>query len=280
MGCYPICVLNQGGVFGTGIELRDSNKTVRYTGSPEEIESQCEALDALDKQTEARKTAMVVAAVLGGIVGFGGVIGDLWALAIPAFVVSAAALVYYASINNNDIEDRKLLSAREILETLKPELKNGRPAQLDIDFRLYDNARTNGVWMTLATTLEDGTGLKLDISTHFKRKTRRKRNYTKIKDKLHERLVLTFIPPKGRRFGPEASERIAPTKIAGLTLRAVKVRPKVSSFSFASPTMVRVRGRGGWSNDRLISLIGNRAAMAAVIVSFRALAESGVTEAA
>ncbi len=280
MGCYPGGVLDQRGGGGTSIELRNSNKAVTYSGSPEEIESSCAALDAADDQTEGRKTAMVAVAALGGVVGFGGVMLDAWGVAVSALIVVVAALLYYGWINDDDIEDRKLRTARELLRTLRPELKPGRPAQLGIDFRLYDNSKTDGVWMTLATTLDDDTGLKLDISTHYKRKTRPKRKYTKIKDKLHERITLTFTPPKGRRFNPEPSQPIAPARISTLTLRTAKVSPRATVLTYASPQMLRVRGRGGWSNHGLMHLIDERDAVSAIIASYRALAESGITQAA
>lgn len=272
-------MVDQRGVFGSSLELRDANKTVTYSGSPEEIEAECEALDALDKETEMRRTAAAVAAFATGVLCMIGFVTDSFWMVGICFALAVAALVYRASIGSDDIEDRKLATARELLSALAPELKRGRPVKLDLDFRLYDNDRTDGVWMTLATTLEDGTGLALDVSTHFKRKTRAKRKYTKIKDKIHERLTLTFTPPKGRRFVPGAKARIAPTRLPALALRAVKVSPKATTLTFSSPQMLRVRGRGGWNNGGLTHLIDEKAALFAIIASYRALAESGVSQA-
>lgn len=266
-------------MFGSSLELRDTDKTVSYSGSPEEVDAACEALDALDKQTEGRRTAAAVvgsAAVVLGAIGF---VVELLLLAGVSWGVAVALFAYRSIIGGDDIEDRKLATARELLSTLAPELKRGRPVKLDLDFRLYDNYSSDGVWMTLQTTLEDGTGLQLGVSTHFKRKARAKRKYTKIKDKIHERLTLTFIPPKGRRFAPEARARIAPTRLPTLTLRAVKVSPKAATLTYSSPQMHRVCGRGGWDNGGLTYLIDEKAALFAIIASYRALAESGVSQA-
>ena len=280
MDCYRTPVVTQRGVFGTSLELRDANKTVSYSGTPEEIESECEALDALDKHTELAKTMAIVFGILAGLVTFVGFTSDIVWLTIVGLGGVGVAVFYVMTVKDDDIEDRKLFSAREILATLAPELRRGRPVRLDIDFRLYDNPSTDGVWMKLAGTLHDGTGVDLRISTHHKRKTRRKRKYTKIKDKLHERLVLTFTPPKGRRFDPDAQSRIAPAAISGLSLRGVKVSPKAAELQFSTPAMLRIRARGGWSDSGLTQLIGKREALFAVVAAYRALAQSGVAKGA
>ncbi len=258
-------------VTGQAIELRDSDKTVSYSGTPEEVELQCDALAQLDKKTESQKKMLGLGAVGALLV----IIGGFFTESLVLGGIGAAGIVFigimFSVVRNDDIEDRKLELARWIVDTLRPELKANRPLQLDLDFRGYDNRRTDGTWLTLAMTLEDSVGLRFSVSTHFKRKTRSKRKYTKIKDKLHERVSLTFVAPKGKSFDPSVQERFQSFPVPKLQLRSVKVTPKAATVVYATQAMQRVRGRNGWSNAGLHSLVEGSMSLAAIIASYRAL---------
>ena len=249
----------------------DSDKAVSYSGTPEQVELECEALALLDKATESKKSILLVSGVVSVFALFGAFVISSMLLGGLAIVAIGGIGAYYYSINDDDIEDRKLNLARWLVDTLKPELKANRPVQLDLDFRGYDNPKTDGSWMTLAMTLEDGVGLRLSISTHFKRKTRAKRKYTKIKDKLHERVSLTFVAPKGRSFDPAGKDRFKSHPVPKLQLRSVKISPKAATIVYSTPQMQRVSGRGGWSNVGLDNLVQGSTSVAAIIASYRAL---------
>lgn len=253
------------------IELLDTNKSVTYSGSAQEVESQCEALAKLDKKTEGQNKILGIAAVASLLV----IIGAFFVESTVVGVIGAVGLVFsgifLAVIRNDDIEDRKLELARWLVGTLKSELKANRPLQLDLDFRGYDNRRTDGTWLTLAMTLEDGVGLRLSVSTHFKRKTRSKRKYTKIKDKIHERVSLTFVAPKGKAFNPSVKDQFRSRAVPQLQLRSVKINPKAATVVYTTQQMQRVRGRHGWSNHGLTNLVDGSTSVAAIIASYRAL---------
>lgn len=254
----------------TALELRDSNKTVAYTGSVDEIEAECEALAALDKETEQKKRLTWIGFIGGGLLILGGVVTDLWAIAIPGLGIIVGSGIYYFQINQHDIEDRKLETARWILDTLKSELKAARPAELGLDFRGYDNFDAGPHWLTLKMTLDNGVGVSLAVSTHFKRKERRKRKYTKIKDKIHERIAVTFTPPKGQVFSASSTQPNI-RQHAGLMLRSAKRSAKSATFVFATMPKVRVKSRHGWSGISSGDVTDGRKAVSAVITGFRAL---------
>lgn len=254
----------------TALELRDSDKTVTYAGSVEEVETQCEALAILDKETEQKKRLTWIGFVAGALFCLGAIVADSWLLTVPGALIFGGSGIYYLRINSDDIEDRKLEAARWILDTLKPELKASRPVKLDIDFRGYDNYAAEANWLALKMTLDNGVGLAVTVSTHFKRKERSKRKYTKIKDKIHERIAVTFTPPKGQQFGASGGQPVQ-RRFGALNLRSAKRSAKAATFVFATNPVLRVKGRGGWSAVSSGDLVDGKKSVVAVITGFRSL---------
>jgi hypothetical protein len=257
------------------IELSDASKSVEYSGSPAEIEAQCEALAAQDKKAEGYKRVAIAGMVIGLVVAFFSFMIQVLALTAVAVGIAIVSAVFYFAVSSDDIEDRKLEIGRTLLRTLQTELKQGRPATLLLDFRGYDNAMADEAWLTLRAVLHDGTGIQLAVSTHHKRKTRAKRKYTKIKDKIWERVTLQLRPPKGKQFDPAAAGRLQQTRVPMLELRGTKVTPKAASFVYETKRMVRVRNRYGWQNQGLHSLVDEKVSLGVLIASYRALASAG-----
>lgn len=254
------------------IELSDANKTIEYSGSPQEIDQQCEALAALDAKAEKLKVAAIIALVMSVLIGFISFASQTLPGIALAVLLGVGALILYFSMNAEDIEDRKLEIARNLLRILQTELRDGRPSHLSMDFRGYDNHHSDGVWLNLKTVLHDGVGVQLEVSTHHKRKTRAKRKYTKIKDKIWERVTLKLSPPKGKRFDPAAAQRLRRLPVPKMAVRSSKVAPKAATFVYETRRMVRVRNRYGWQDQNLTDLVDENMSLAALIASYRALA--------
>ena len=152
------------------------------------------------------------------------------------------------------------------LWTFAAELKANRPVKAIADFRsaeklqpLYHQVAGTGLfeqqrermawshhWLILRMTLADGVGVSIDITTQLKRKTARKRKYTKKKDALIERVAIKLTPPKGKAFPTQ--QRMPPPPRTGLVLRRAEIRPRAALFVFQTPVMRRVYTRYGWNS--------------------------------
>ncbi|MBI4953095.1 MAG: hypothetical protein HY908_13760 [Myxococcales bacterium] len=260
----------------TSMAPRDANKRVALRGTHAEVIARCDALHATDKRTEAWKTVLIVGLVLSGV---GAVIGlglkTQPVVAVVCSVVLVTLAIVWFAIRHHDIEDRKLETAATLLRALGTELDVGRPIELDLDFRIYSKTQPTDAWMAVRLMLENGVGLELRVTTRFKRKSRSKRKYTKIKDRLQELVTITYTPPKGKAFGADAAARLRPVGTPTLWPRAARLAPRAATFVYATAPMVRLRARGGWQNGMLGGLVDGRAAVAAVIASYGALSAAG-----
>src|SRR5690606_37506457 len=136
--------------------------------------------------------------------------------AVGAALGVIAAVLFFVRwrVKLGDLEDRKLSVVAEVARRLGPEVKAKRPIEAEIDFRAHHklppkestSSWGNGAyayehpWLRLSFVLQDGTKAELTGTLHAKRKTRRKRKYTKIKERCYETLTVQLAPPAGRPF--------------------------------------------------------------------------------
>jgi hypothetical protein len=263
------------------------------------VEAQLAKLHALhkkDKATEKRVTVLgwsavgciiagVASFILAGMTGFDAL---LYGIALVPLIVPL--MIFRAILKRSDIDDRKLHAARRLLEVLGGDLKPGTPVALKIDFGGYDRskpvAKAGGFfstvkeyqfvkrdWLDLRFTLADGTRVKLTASTHAKRKTKAKRKYTKVKDKISERLNLIFTAPKGRTLNPAMGHALRQRLHRGqMRITTCKVKPRAAMIGFSFGVASRYRGRAGWSSHGLSSLIDGDDTLFAVVRSYKATA--------
>lgn len=249
-----------------------------------------------DKSTEKRVKVLgwsAVGCVLFAIASF--VLAavthvDELLVGIAAVPLIVPILIVRAIFKRSDIDDRKLHAARRLLEVIAGDLKPGSTVALKIDFGGYDRLKpvskeggwfssvksyqfVKRDWLDLRFTLADGTRVKVTASTHTKRKTKAKRKYTKVKDKISERLNLILTAPKGRTLNPSTAHALRQRLSGGRTrVTTCKVKPKAAMIGFAFGVASRYRGRAGWSSHGLSSLVDGDATLMAVLKSYKATA--------
>ncbi|MCA9719553.1 MAG: hypothetical protein H6713_26750 [Myxococcales bacterium] len=258
-------------------ELHDAPKVDLSISAPlQEVLARCEQIHSDDKQAERRKKIVLVVGITGAIVLF---FITMFAFESPFvfmgvfFLGFIGVMLLYQRVGAADIEDRKLEVVDSVLRALGPELRSNRPVKVDVDFSAYTHSDGNHEWLKLELGLQDGTAVRVQGVTSFKRKTRAKRKYTKIKDKLIDRLIVTLSPPKGRAFDPQAKLR-ANQRVGGLRVRRWSVKPRAARVEFETGRMMRVRGRGGWTGVGLEGQLDGQSTLLGIMASYRMLAAS------
>lgn len=152
---------------------------------------------ASDKEAEkalARWQAGCLVCVLGLFASFFAVsaMGPLL-VPIPVVlgVIGIVTLWKMSHHGEKNLEDRKLESARKVVQVLRADIPAAQPVRLEIDFRDYQSAsgRTGAgdyeqTWLKATTALADGNAVALGVGEDVKRKERSKRKYTKVKERI------------------------------------------------------------------------------------------------
>ncbi len=224
------------------------------------------------------------------VTGIGSFLGLMLVFPLVLLIPFCILLYLYFKANNKDVEDRRLDVARHLLDTLKGEIKTGTQVILEMDFRRYDqaNAPPKGAfsqqWLRMALVLRNGAALQVSAVTHCKRKSRRKRKYTKHKDKLREALTLDIRPAKGASFNPAQSQRIAQALAKPLPqaqLRRCQLKPKTAQVSFMTAEAVHMSPAGRFANPftNRQALLDAHKVLTLTTMGFRAVSQSNATTA-
>jgi hypothetical protein len=266
------------------------------------------ALYSADKKAERLKNTFGTFAVLGFVSAVIGVfIGAFAEIGAAAYWVAVgvagaggiAGAIAASFFGKNDVDDRKLDAALRVFEVIGPELKATRKAAVWIDFKGADrtkpisndtsffNATGTKVfkkpeWLRLRFTLLDGTALRVTASTTIKRKQRAKRKYTKVKDKVSDELIVQVKAPAGSQLSATAAEELAKRFVGrqGMSLKSVRIKPRVAQLVFRTVPAQRTRARAGWSGFQLDRLLDGPKVLDAVIFSYKATAAAGAQQAA
>lgn len=154
------------------------------------------------------------------------------------FVVS---LIMYLVYKAKDFDNRKLLLAMDVLNFVKKDMPQKSRCKLTVSFDHYkkhgklvnqDKAGFWGStslycyedeWITMQGKLYDGNAFGLSINQMVKRKERRKKKYTKVKEKIQEDILLTLkIDPETYGGMAKITEKIQKgASAAGLSIRKV-----------------------------------------------------------
>ncbi len=254
---------------------RDNNKLMQFSGTPEEFEARCEKMNASDKRSESLRTVFIGLTIAGGVLAFAGLsTGASMMLGLGVVMAAGFGIGAYLA-GTGDIEDRKLEMARTLVDTFKSELRKGRPIQVDIDFRGYWRYESGDSWLTVKMVLENGVAAQLSASDSCKRKTRRKRKYTKIKDKIVETLVVRLTPPKGQSLDPAMAMDRRPISVGALKLRQARATPRAATFVFATGQIFRLKGRSGWNDGGYSQMPSGADAVRSMIASYHLLGRAG-----
>jgi hypothetical protein len=248
----------------------------------------CAELHVEDKRTERKKRVLLVLGIASFVLAFGtfmaGSAMEMPALGLVPLVPAIALFVVRAIISSGDIEDRKLDAVAGVLAHLASELKPGRPVRARADFacpeqdkaRLTDHRGAASVyehaWLSLEMTLEDGSLVSVEGTTISKQKKKSKRKYTKIKDRLEERLTIRIAPPRAKASRGMPRPARPDLVDLGLTLLRAETGPRGARFDFKTRSAQRVFGRGGWTGAGLENLLDGHKITAAVISSYKAAA--------
>ncbi|MCA9654632.1 MAG: hypothetical protein H6712_10060 [Myxococcales bacterium] len=255
---------------------RDSKKRLVASGPPAQVKARYATLHASDKTAELVRKVTLYLAIALGVVSFVGLVGEsMWVfgIALAAVVVVVAVRMSFASA---DIEDRKLEMARTLVETFEPELRPGRPIEVEIDFRGYWRYQPGQAWLSLKMTLANGVVAQVSALDRCKRKSKAKRKYTKIKDKITSSLVVRFTPPKGQRLEGGLQVRGKRMSVGPLTMRSAKITPRAAVFVFSTGTIVRVRDRSGWREGAYVGhMPKGKHAVKALIAAYHLLGRAG-----
>ena len=267
------------------------------------IRREIEALHTSDKAAEVKKKkfthwsmgliggavlTLVVGAMLAGVTGL-----PIPFLAFPLFIAGAITLILRSRAGRCDVDDRKLDVVRAILDTLGPEMHLKRPVGINLDFHGYHRSKPvsknlswgSGTrvfakrWLHLSFCLLDGTAVAVHATSHVKRKSKAKRKYTKVKDRIVDEIDIYFKLGQGRQLEPDdaaARIRAAIPAATGLTIRAVSGKPRGAHVSLRTAPAMRFSGRGGWSQRDLTRLADGPKVVRALIGAYRGLSGARV----
>jgi hypothetical protein len=136
----------------------------------------------------------------------------IWGLTVTVAAVGFGIFAARRMIHHDqlDLEDRKVETLQKLLSLLRADVPAVQPVKVDVDFRDYVKAgeqRAPGswshTWLRTTTALADGTALALTLAEDVKRKERRKRKYTKIKERIVGEAAIDLR--LGRQYGDAAA---------------------------------------------------------------------------
>jgi hypothetical protein len=127
-------------------------------------------------------------------------------LAVLTVVVGGTTYAWYAGL---DLDDRKVQTLTRFLGVLRADVPSAAPLRLEVDLRDYrkgvrvkkesggwfSGLMTYGyehTWLTLDTSLADGTRVRVAVTDHVKRKEKRKRKYTKVRERAIASVTLSL----------------------------------------------------------------------------------------
>ena len=271
-------------------EAKHATVQERFTGSAPALLARCDVLHHRDKAAEKHGKLLLALGIMSFVGAFGGFfvagVSGIDLLMVLPFLLGfagVAALVARSFVLRGDIEDRKLYLASGLVRQLEPELKAGKPLDMDLDFRAHHKLppkeKSGGAWgpksyayehpwFELRVVLQDGTKAKLSAVTKAKRKTKPKRKYTKIKERCVDHFVVELSAPQGRSFGVQQLPRM--TSSGGMRLVRAQVKARSARLEWAGPALQRTRSRYGWQVNG--QLLDAPAALGALITSYKTLA--------
>lgn len=264
------------------------------TGTVDEILAQCESIHRSDKKAEVYKTVFLVLAIISGIGTFFVGPGMLEVTPLPllgGIILTVTFGILRWQYAGGDVDDRRLDVARKVIRTLAPDMSRKGTVHANIDFSGYHKTKPvadsvswgsgtmafEQTWLRISFSLLDGTRVRIECSSKVKRKQKRKRKYTKIKDGIVDEATIELLAPKGKGFDPEKAPRMQ-KHLASMRppLVGVRVKPKAAELRFRTARATRLRGRAGWSSQNLTALLDGGDVLRLVATSYRLLASENI----
>jgi hypothetical protein len=227
-----------------------------------------EAVNAEDDAAERRKKWLVGGIVVSVLLGFFGIPvaaeTGFWPMPVGGLAGLVVCIVLLVRTNRHDLDDRKIEAALRFLTIARADVPAQGVVSLRVDFR--DAAvggkpvtepgatkpganRWEHAWLDVTAPLADGNEVTVSVVSDVIRKSKRKRKYTKVRERIAETLDCT-IRLDGRYGDPAAAaERLrargAPEHLAVRRVVAVGDRLRVR---LDTPDSITVTGRGGTTN--------------------------------
>lgn len=256
-----------------------ANVQIKISKPATEAIAEIEELNRADKRAEATKAKIKPWLWVLGLGGFFG--GFIMLFPFLLLIPFAFLALKYSRANAHDLDDRRLEVPLQLLRTLVGELSPKANVVLDLDFRGYTKVKKesadgasvyNQEWMRMGLVLSNGGAMQISARTLCKRKSKRKRKYTKHKDKLREELALEIRPPKGTPFNEAQTQRVAnalKSPIAQTELRRCRVRPRAAEVTFVTGVAVHVEPGTGTQNGE--ALLDAQKVLALTTLGYRAI---------
>lgn len=242
----------------------------------------CEALLAtfdeasrVDKSSESQERLFGCLAVVSGIAGVVGLgLQPVLGLGLLALVIPL--IVLYRMSASQDLDNRRLDMVRRFLRVVRADVAPTATLRVDVDFRDYPRKEFQTApdaysmpWLTVRGRLADDSSFRMDVTCDVKRKTRRKRKYNKVKERLQEHLVLR-LTPSPRRY--PALEGFAPGDPPnGLWQRQLQVANGTVEARLASAVAQRVTARSVLLDTTGAALLTGDRLLASMVWMYRGL---------
>jgi hypothetical protein len=173
--------------------------------------------------------------------------------ALVAFILVVVFWLQRSRASFHDIDEAKLGATTALLRTLAADVRPGVPVRVYVDFTstvnnpAYDSPSGRlhqQRWFHCSMPLADKSVLRVDALVRLKRRSVRKRRYTKHKDKYQD-VIDVRVGVRGGTLPPDAAARIQ-TRFAYAFPRLMKCRigPKSAAMRFATAPAVLISGRG------------------------------------
>ena len=204
-----------------GLSLEAFEQTLCYTttASVKRIRQDLKALSQLDLISEKKERRWKILRTiflvpLGISAFFGFVTADEfgWIVLVPIAVFATLALLCHrkkVAHGRLNLDNRRYQLVDQLLGFLSRDMASDALVELTIDFHSYNaderyreapkNKRSTTEsfsvpWLAMKGRFVDQTRFRLSATQKVKRKERRKRKYTKVKEAFREKVALTLLP--------------------------------------------------------------------------------------
>jgi hypothetical protein len=185
-------------------------------------------------------------------------------LALLSVVVGGASYAWYAG---KDLDDRKVTTLTRFLGVVRADVPSAAPVRAEVDFRDYrkgvrvkkesggwfSGLMTYGyehTWLTLDTTLADGTRVRVSVTDHVKRKEKRKRKYTKVRERAVASVTLVLRLGKAYDDAQAVATRLRSlADPPSLHVEEVRGQARVLHVTVRGRSASRLTGRMGTSGE-------------------------------
>lgn len=262
---------------GSSLKTFGKSLVYRSAGPPERIQQELSELKDLDKAAEKDQKFWLTIGVAAIVIGIFSLIGT-FAAGMPALLVGVAlgvggaiaGFAMKAVRGRFNVDDRRYTLVWELARYLGTDMAPDSPLDVTIDFNSYQNRRyltdqTGGgmfsstsassyclPWLTLKGALADGSRFRLAVTQVVKRKERRKRKYTKVKEAFREKISLALLVKAKRYANLERIEGLmdGAQLPPGIQLRRVSGSGNRVTVHALTDCHRRVKGRGGYAQSK------------------------------